>query len=90
MDIYSAETIEYRNTETEEMYEERDIVFRFYVPKEWAEKWCKENGYNSLEEFDEEYIWDDSWEMYIWAERDNIILRIEEIENDIVYQFEKN
>jgi len=90
MDIYSAETIEYRDTETKEAYEERDVVFWFHVPKEWAEKWCKEYGYESLEKFDEEYIWDDSWNMYCSAKEDEVVIRVEEIENDIVYQFEKN
>ena len=85
MEIYSANTIEYRNIDTDELYEERDIVFWFDVPKEWAEKWCKNNGYNSLEEFDGEYIWSNSWDMYCSAIEDNVVIDTKEISNEIVY-----
>lgn len=85
MKVYSADTIEYRNTDTDELYEERDVVFWFDVPKEWAENWCKKNGYNSLEEFDEEYIWDNSWNMYCSAKEDNVVIGTREVENEVVY-----
>ena len=74
METYVTNTLEYRDTDTEE----RDVVIWFTVPKEWAEKWCKENNWESLEEFDTEYIWDNSWEMYESAKKDNIILSITE------------
>lgn len=85
MEIYSADTIEYRNTETDELYEEKDIVFWFDVPKEWAENWCKKNGYNSLAEFDNNYVWDDSWNMYCSAKEDNIVVDVREVEDELVY-----
>ena len=89
MEIYSAETREYREVETEEAYEDRDIVFWFDVPKEWAEKWCKKYGYGSLEKFDNEYIWDNSWDMYCCAEEDNVIISVEEVENEVVCSYDK-
>lgn len=85
MNIYSANTIEYRNTDTDELYEERDVVFWFDVPKSWAEKWCEKNGYNSLVEFNSEYIWDDSWNMYCSAKEDNVVIGVREIEDELVY-----
>lgn len=85
MNVYSADTIEYRNIDVNGLYEERDVVFWFDVPKEWAENWCKKNGYSSLDEFDEEYIWDDSWDMYCSAKKDNVIISTREVENEIVY-----
>ena len=85
MKIYSADTIEYRNTDADELYEERDVVFWFDVPTEWAENWCKKNGYNSIKEFDEEYIWDDSWNMYCSAKEDNVVIDTREVENEVVY-----
>ena len=85
MEIYSADTIEYRDVSTDELYEERDVVFWFDVQKEWAENWCKENGYGSLEEFDNEYIWDNSWDMYCSAKEDNVVIDVREVENEIVY-----
>lgn len=86
MKIYSADTIEYRNIDTDEFYEERDVVFWFDVPNEWAEEWCKKNGYSSLEEFDKEYIWNDSWNMYCSAKEDNVVISIRETENEVVYK----
>ena len=74
METYTANTLEYRDTETEE----RDVIVWFTVPKEWAEEWCKNNEFESLEEFDTEYVWDDSWEMYLSAQNDDVILRIAE------------
>lgn len=85
MKIYTADTIEYRNTDTDELYEERDVVFSFDVPKKWAKKWCKENDWKSLEEFDTEYIWDNSWDMYCSAKEDNVVISTREIENEVVY-----
>ena len=85
MKIYSADTIEYRNTYTDESYEEKDVVFWFDVPEEWAEKWCKDNGYSSLEEFNDRYVWDDSWNMYCSAREDNVVINIIETESEVVY-----
>ena len=74
METYTANTLEYRDTDTEE----RDVIVWFTVPKEWAEEWCKNNEFESLEEFDTKYIWDDSWEMYLSAQEDDVILCITE------------
>ena len=89
MDIYGADTVEYRTIDTDELYEEQDVVFWFYVPNEWADKWCKENGYDSLEEFDTEYVWSDSWEMYTSAKHDNVVISIKETEVDTVFGYYK-
>lgn len=78
--LYSAETIEYINIETEESYKEIDTVFCFYVPREWAENWCKNNNWISLDEFDTQYIWSNSWDMYCSAKEDNVLVRVEETE----------
>ena len=85
MKLYTAETIEYSTTETEELYEERDIVFNFSVPYEWAEKWCEQNGYNSIGEFDSSYIWEDSWYMYCAACKERVVVNRVELENEAVY-----
>ena len=74
---YTASTIVYRDTENDE----RDVIVYFTVPEDWAEKWCKENGYTCLEKFEREYIWDDSYEMYTSAIEDNVIVRVEEDES---------
>lgn len=74
IETYTANTLEYRDTDTGE----RDIVIWFTVPKEWAEKWCKGNKWESLEEFKAEYIWDDSWKMYQSAMKDGVVLSVTE------------
>lgn len=68
---YTADTIIYEDTETEQI----DIQIWFSVPLKWAEEWCKRDEcYQSLEKFDETYTWDDSYEMFISAlEQDEII-----------------
>ena len=77
METYVADTLEYRDTETEC----NDVIVWFTVPKEWAEKWCIRNGWKSLKEFDMEYIWDDSYEMYTRAQEDGVIIHtMEEFE----------
>ena len=74
MNIYKANTLLYKDTETEM----NDVLVWFTVPKEWAEKWCKENEFESLETFDTEYVWDDSYNMYISALEDNVVISIKE------------
>lgn len=70
METYIANTIIYRDTEEECS----DVIVWFTIPKEWAENWCKKNEWESLENFDTEYVWDDSYEMYIAAMEDNVII----------------
>ena len=70
METYIANTLIYRDTETEC----NDVVVWFTISKEWAETWCKKNEWESLENFDTEYVWDDSYEMYIAAMEDNVII----------------
>lgn len=84
--LYCVETIEYREIDTEEKYVELDVVFCFFVPREWAENWCKKNDWDSLDEFDNEYIWNYSWDMYCSAENDDVVDHIEEIEKYIIYE----
>ena len=74
MNTYKANTLLYKDTETEM----NDVLVWFTVPKEWAEKWCKENEFESLETFDTEYVWDDSYEMYVSALEDNVVISIKE------------
>ena len=77
--IYTFSTLEYRDTETEE----KDVVVYFTVPREWAEKWVEDNApeYESLEDFFDNYIWDESYSMYESAVEDGVIIRTEEDEN---------
>ena len=83
-ETYTADTLEYRDTDTEE----KDAVFLFTVPREWAENWCKNNEWESLEEFDSEYIWDDSWLMYQSAMDDNVVIDTEDINVETVRSWE--
>ena len=89
MNTYKVETIEYKNIDTEEKYEERDVVFWFDVPVDWAENWCKENGYKSFKVFDEVYVWEDSWDMYCSAKADGVVMGIEITEDELVYGYDK-
>lgn len=74
-------TLIYRDNETEE----KDVVVYFTVPRGWAEKWVEDNApeYESLEDFFDNYIWDESYSMYESAVEDDVILHIEEDENVI-------
>ena len=78
METYMADTLIYIDTETES----NDVIVWFTVPKEWAENWCKKNKWESLEKFDTEYVWDDSYEMYTDAKEDNVIINAK-IEKEI-------
>lgn len=75
MKTYTADTLEYKDDDEIQL----DIQIFFTVPRDWAEKWCKQDElFESLEEFDEEYVWDDSWEMYLAAQEDGVIINTEE------------
>lgn len=70
---------------------EEDVEFWFKVPIEWAEKWFVENyrgqdtngnivkeKYEELDDFMDDYIWDDSWKMYCQAVQDGVMLERED------------
>ena len=67
---YTVDTLVYKDTEIEQ----HDIQVWFTVTMEWAEKWCKENGYDNLEEFDYTYTWDDAYEMYKSALNEKVVI----------------
>lgn len=69
-ETYIADTLLYEDDE----YETKDVQVWFTVPRDWATEWCKENEWESLDQFNDEYIWDDSYEMYIAALDDDVIL----------------
>ena len=49
----------------------------FEVPEEWANKWVKEHGFSGFEEFDNEYTWDDSIQMYEDAKAEGVLISTE-------------
>jgi len=71
---YTADTLIYKDTETEQS----DVQVWFTVPLKWAEEWCKEVRCESLKEFEETYTWDDSYEMYIAALEESQIIHMKE------------
>ncbi|MBO5969890.1 MAG: hypothetical protein J6S14_15490 [Clostridia bacterium] len=63
---------------------EKEIILWFTVPRDWAENWCKTNGWASLEVFNANYIWDDSYSMFISAQNAGMLLGTE-ITSEEVY-----
>ncbi len=41
-----------------------DQLTVFEVPLEWAEQWVVSNGFKSMRDFFDNYIWDDTYQMY--------------------------
>lgn len=46
----------------------------FKVPYQWAEKVIKEDFEMTIEDFLNEYIWDDSEQIYFQAENEGVLL----------------
>ena len=46
----------------------------FCVPLEWAKRWIEIIADMTMEEFENEYTWDESFAMYEAAVEDNVIL----------------
>ena len=79
---YVANTLLYEDNEND--YTSKDVIVWFTVPKKWAEKWCVNNEWESLEHFNDEYVWGDSYEMYISAEDDGVILEtLRDVVNEV-------
>ena len=71
---------------------QQDILICFTVKREWAQKWFDENVkgsetrglidkevYESLEDFEKDYIWEDSWQMYMAAVIANAVIEKERL-----------
>lgn len=50
-----------------------DTIRVFSVPKQWAVDWIKHSGY-TLDEFLQEYTWDETYEMYEDANSEAVII----------------
>lgn len=76
MIIYQADTL--LNIYHADKDDEVETHIWFTVEKSWAENWVKEGEiWNSLEEFDSDYIWDNGLDMYEAALDEEALIEVE-------------
>ena len=55
--------------------ENYDDEIRFFeIPEEWADGWAKEHGFTGLDEFNNEYTWDITYDMWEDAKAKGILI----------------
>lgn len=65
---------DYENNIENENYDYEMRVFS--VPDEWLVRWFDLNGIKSLNAFESEYTWDDTWQMYCDAGIDGVLSNV--------------
>ena len=77
MNTVTYETYPDMFTDYEELIENEnyDDEIRFFeVPEEWAYGWTKEHGFTGLDEFNNEYTWDITYDMWEDAKAKSILI----------------
>ena len=72
-DTYPPMMSDYENCIENENYDNE--ILWFCVPDEWAFEYIvQETDYNGFEDFEAEYTWDDTLQMYECALRDGVLI----------------